>query len=218
MATSKLTLYKGALRILGQASITALTDAVENRRLLDEAYDENAIGFTLEQGNWNFAIRTIEINYDTSVSDPGFSFSRAFSKPSDWKKTVRLASDEYFTNPMTHREFNDEQQYWWADIDTIYVQYVSDDSSYGSDLSVWTQAFVNYFEAYLASQIVHRVFQSEADVKKVFALAQNALEIAKSNDAWNEGAKFHAPGGWASARRGRGGGHRDRGSRSNLTG
>lgn len=214
MATSKLTLYNAALRLLGQTALATVTEAVENRRLLDAAYDEDAIGYTLEQGNWNFAIRTIESNYDSSVSDPGYGFSRAFSKPDDWRKTVRLASDEYFKAPMTHDQFNDEQSYWWCDIDIIYVQYVSDDDSYGSDLSLWPQSFVKYFAAHLAEQIAPVVFQSENDVKKIFAMRERALVTARSNDAMNEGTKFHPPGTWSNARRRTRG---DRGQRSQLT-
>ena len=215
MATSKLTLYNGALRLLGQSALSSLTDAVENRRLLDAAYDEDAIDFTLEQGNWNFAIRTIESNYDSSVSDPGFGFSRAFAKPSDWRKTVRLASDEYFKAPMTHEQYNDESSYWWCDLDVIYVQYVSSDSSYGADLSLWSQSFVKYFQAHLAEQIAPVIFQSSDDLKKIASWTQQALNMARSNDAQNEGAKFHPPGAWANARRRQRG---DRGSRNQFTG
>jgi len=217
MATGQLTLYNGALRLCGQANLSALTDATENRRMLDDAYDENAIDNCLEQGNWNFATRTIESSYDTSVSDPGFGFSRAFSKPSDWMKTVQLASDEYFRNVLVDAEFNDEQQYWWCDIDTIYVRYVSNDASYGGDFSLWPQGFVRFFEAYLAEQIAPRIFQSADEVKAIKAVANRAMVEARSADAMNEGVKFHAPGGWASARRGRGR-HSDRGKRSQLIG
>jgi len=216
MAT-KLSAYNGALRLLGQANISTLTDAVENRRYLDNAYDDDAIKHCLEQGAWNFAMRTVETNYDSSVSDPGFGFEYAFSKPSDWVRTVELASDEYFLSPLKHHEYVDEQSYWWADHQVMYVRYVSDDASYGSDLSLWPQTFTKYFEAFLAEQLAPRIFQNPDAVKKFEDKTKRALVDARSKDAMNEGAKFHPPGTWASARRGRGA-RRDRGSRSSLTG
>lgn len=217
MATGKESLFNGALAICGQTKLDSLTEAREARYDLDDAYDEDAIDHCLEEANWNFATRTIESNYDTSVSDPGFGFSRAFSKPTDWLKTVEISADEYFSNTLTNHDFVDEQGYWWCDLDTIYVRYVSNDSSYGADFSLWPQSFVRYFESYLALKISPKIFQSEGDLKRIAGIHETAKRDAKSKDAMNEGVKFHAPGGWANARRG-GGRRGDRGNRNKLIG
>ena len=212
-----MTIYNGALRLLGQPKLSALTDAVENRRLLDGAFDENARDHCLQQGNWNFAIRTAKVSYDSSIS-PSFGFRRGYSKPSDWLKTVELASDEYFYSPMTHAEFVDEQSKWFADIDDIYVRYISNNTSYGYDLSLWPQSFVRYVEAYLALQIMPFLVQ---DTNRVIAFSKavdKLLNDARSKDALNEGAKFQPAGNWVRARRGTGGSRGDLGSRGSLTG
>lgn len=162
-------------------------------------------------------MRTSQVEYDSSVTAPSFGYQRAFSKPSDWIRTVDLASDEYFRCPMTHLDYADEREYWWSDLETIYVRYISDDSSYGLDYSLWPQSFIRYIEAYLASQIAPRVLQGSEQVEKIEKLAMRRLTDARSKDALNEGAKFFPAGSWVSARRG-GGGRSERGSRNSLTG
>ena len=160
-------------------------------------------------------MRTAEIDYDSSVT-PTFGFNRAFAKPTDWIRTAILASDEFFHNPLSELEYNDEGAYWYLSIDTIYVRYISNNVAYGYDLSLWPQSFVRYVEAYLAEQIAPKLFQDPSKVKEFKALAHRALIDARSKDAMNEGAKFRPEGSWVSARRGAS--RRDRGSRSNLTG
>ena len=210
-------MYSAALRVLGQPKLSSLSDTDENRYLLDGVWDENARDYCLEQGNWNFATRTIKLEYDSSVSEPDFGFQRAFTKPTDWLKTVQLASDEYFQCPLPDLGYSDEQGYWWSDIDTLYVQYVSNDSSYGNSLSLWPQTFVKYVEAYLAEQAAPRLFQTEEKIGVIRKLTLRRLLDARAKDGLNEGAGIFPSGSWAAARRG-GWGRRDRGSRSRLTG
>ena len=216
MSTSQLTLYNGALRILGQPKLSALTDTDEVRYLLDGVWDENAREYCLEQGNWNFATRTIKSEYDASVSEPDFGFRRAFSKPTDWLKTVQLASDEYFQFPLPDSGFSDEQGYWWSDLETLYIRYVSNDSSYGYDLSLWPQAFCRYFEYYMAFQIAPRVMQTKSAIDNIERKFRASHIDALSKDSMNEGVKEFPGGGWTRARRG--GSRRDFGSRRRLTG
>lgn len=216
MATSALTIYNNTLILLGQPTLSALTDSVENRRLLDKIWDENARDHCLEQGLWNFAMRTSEINYDSSVTSPDFGFQYAFSKPSDWIRTVDFASDEYFRNPLTHLDYVDEQGYWWADYTVLYLRYISNDTSYGYDLSLWPQSFVRYVEAYLAEMIAPRLSVSEDKLITLMKITQKRLVDARSKDALNEGAKFFPVGNWVRARRG-GSRFSDRGVRNRLT-
>ena len=194
-----------------------MTDAVENRRVLDKIWDENAREHCLEQGLWNFATRTSKSGYDSTVSAPDFGFQYAHNKPTDWVRTVQIASDEYFNSPLTHNHYNDEQSYVWSDYQTIYWKYISSDTAYGYDLSLWPQSFIRYVEAYLAEMIAPRLNVNSEKIKEIMAITQRRLTDARSKDALNEGAKFFPQGGWVSARRA-GSGRRDRGSRSNLIG
>lgn len=213
--TSKLTLYNGALGIVGQPAVSSLTEAHENRYLLDNVWDEGAIKTCLEMGMWNFAMRTVTIENDDDVT-PSFGFQKAFSKPSDWVRTYQISSDENFYNPLVDADYTDEGEYWYSDTDPLYVRYVSNDSSYGSDVSIWPQSFVLYFQHYLANRIAPRII-ADMQVRMAMEKAMDkALVNAKAKDAMNEGAKFMPEGSWARARRGtiRG----DRGSRNRLLG
>ena len=216
MATTKLGLYNGALRVLGKPKLSAIDEGVENRRVLDDAYDDDAIKMCLEMGLWNFAMRTVKIEYDSSI-DPDFGLNRAFTKPSDWVRTAEVASDEFFVNPLVDLEFKDEQAYFFADIDSIYVRYVSDDDSYGSDLSLWPQSFVKMFEAFLADQAAPRLIENKKGREEITQVLIDTRREARSKDALNEGVKFPPQGGWAGARGGRRRSHRDLGSRGALT-
>jgi hypothetical protein len=217
MATTKLALYNGALRHIGQGKLAAIDEAVENRRLLDDIYDDNAINTVLEMGLWNFAMRTVKLEYDSTV-DPDFGLRRGFAKPSDWVRTAQAASDEYFTTPLIDQEFNDEQAYFFADIDTIYLRYVSDDNAYGSDLSIWPNSFVKCFQWYMAWELVPRIAENKTAQDEVWKMLQDQLKNARSKDAQNEGIKFPPASGWAMARGSGRRGRRDLGSRSSLTG
>jgi hypothetical protein len=194
--TTQLTLYNGALLVAGERFIASLSVQEEPRRLLDQVWT-GAIKYCLEQGQWHFAMRTIQIDYDSSI-EPDFGYRRAFVKPDDWVNTSGLCSDEYFTAPLTR--YIDEAGYWYADLDTLYVRYVSNDSLYGMDLNKWPETFREYVEAYLASRILLKIANSEDKAEKAGKLAEKRLMVAKNKAAMAEPTSFPARGSWSSAR------------------
>jgi uncharacterized protein YneR len=194
--TTQLTLYNGALLVAGERFIASLSVQEEPRRLLDQVWT-GAIKYCLEQGQWHFAMRTIQIDYDSSI-EPDFGYRRAFVKPDDWVNTSGLCSDEYFTSPLTR--YIDEAGYWYADLDTLYVRYVSNDSLYGMDLNKWPETFREYVEAYLASRILLKIANSEDKAEKAGKLAEKRLMVAKNKAAMAEPTSFPARGSWSSAR------------------
>lgn len=216
MSTSQLTLYNGALRVLGQTKLASLTEDVEKRHNLDTVWDENARDNCLETGNWNFATRTQKLEYNSSIS-PDFGFTRAFTKPTDWLRTVQLASDEYFKVPLTENDYVDEQGYFFAHIDQVYLRFVSNDASYGYDLSLWPQSFIRFFERYMAYEMAPYLHLNEKAVDRLEKKRDDALMAALSKDALNEGVKFPPQTRWLRRRRGSSN-RSDLGSRSSLTG
>lgn len=215
MALSQLSLYNWALRICGERALAILTEPREPRYLLDAVWAEDGVKKCLEEGQWNFAMRAVQVDYDTSV-DPGFGYTRAFSKPTDWVRTAGLCEDENFRVPLI--DYVDELDYWYANPDTIYVRYVSNDTSYGQDMSKWPNSFGEYVATYFASQVVTKISGDKERWDDVRRELVRKKRDALNKDAMNDPTKFPAPGSWVRSRFGGGGGRRDRGNRGSLIG
>lgn len=212
--TTKLGLYNGALRLCKERKLSSLSENREPRRLLDDAYgDITTIGVVrqcLQMGQWTFATRAQMLDYTPSV-EPEFGYRRAFDQPDDWVRTTAVCSDEYFKCPLL--EYASERGYWYADLDTIYIRYVSDHANYGGDLSQWHEAFVNLVEASLAMDICGSLTGANGEfVEKMY---KKAKADAMSSDAMEKPTVMLPSGSWSSARRG---GRSDRGSRNSLIG
>lgn len=213
--STRLQLYNQALRYCGEGPLSSLTENREPRRLLDQVWDDGAVDACLERAQWKFAIRTVRQDYDPSVT-PDFGFSRAFQQPDDFIILSAISADEYFNEPLTR--FESEAGFWYAEQDTIYVRYVSNDSAYGGDTSNWSAAFSDYFACYLAENIVMRLTSDPRRQEVVMNQCSKLLREAKSIDAIQGPTRFPPPGSWHKARWGSSSGRRDRGSRGSLIG
>ena len=198
MAT-RLGLYNAALGLLGERKLASLTENRGSRRDLDTAWDDGFIDFVLEQGLWNFAMRTAQVSFTPDITTE-FGYSRAFDKPSDWIRTAQVSGDEYFSIPLDQHA--DEAGHWWADIDVIYVQYVSNLSNYGSDLSRWPQTVAKYAGAQLAFLTADKITGSTSKEERMERLARKWLGSAQSKDAMNQPRQESPKGAWVNARRG----------------
>lgn len=197
MSTSRLQLYNNALLLVGSRTISSLSDNVESRRTLDTIWDSGAVKNCLEQGYWNFAMRTIRLDATTDI-EPDFGLRYAFNKPDDWVRTYSVCSDEYFNNPIT--QYVDEVGYWFCDLDEIYVQYVSNDVSYGTSYGDWPESFSRYVEHYLAYRAAPRLTASEQKIEQLKADMKRALQDGRTQDCANEGTKFAPLGSWSKSR------------------
>lgn len=198
---SKLSLYNGALRELGEGKLASLSENREPRRVLDSAWDNDAIQTCLAAGQWNFATNSIELSYSPSVT-PAFGYRRAFDKPASFVRTVALCSDAYFKSPLLGYE--DEGAYWYSDLDTMYVRYVDSGTSFGLDYSKWPANFTRYVESFLAARVCMPLTQSKSKRDGLERDAEVWLTKAKSTDAMDEATKFLPQGSWVSARTARG--------------
>lgn len=217
MTITRLSLYNGACRLLGENKLASVTEAVEVRYLLDDVWDDGAIDSCLEEGLWNFAMRTAGVDYDQSIS-PNFGFIHAFAKPTDWIRTAGTCSDPYFYNRLTDLTYKDEAGYWYADLDTMYVRYVSNDSSYGNNLSLWPQSFNKFVQSFFALAVVPKLRDAQSKQDSIEKIYRKFRLQARSKDAMNEGAAFPQAGTWVSSRFGRGRGRFDGGNPGSLIG
>lgn len=217
MATNRLGLYNQALAAVKERPLESLTEEGEPRLLLDDVWTRNngVIKYALEQGHWNFAMKAQEIDADTSITS-SFGFTYAFLIPSDLVRLNMISANEYFSPPLT--EYEEEAGYWFADIDPLYVRFVSNDTSgYGGDLSMWPETFAKWVGLYMASEIAPRLV-SDSALKEIKASANMALVDARSKDASREPTRFPPYGRWTNARHGGGSRSIERGRKGSLIG
>lgn len=212
---SKLSVYNAALLILGERKLNSLSESRASRRRLDSVWDGDiGVLYCLQQGLWNHAMCTAELTYSPSVS-PAFGYSYAFDKPTDWVRTALCSDDENFCN--LRFDYRDEGAYWLANPDTIYVRYVSKDTDYGLDLSLWPPNFTAYVAHHFAAEICLATTNSESKKAELDKLVKRKLNGARAHDAMDETPQSLPAGSWSRARHG-GGGSNDGGSRSRLIG
>jgi len=213
MATSQLQIYNEALVILGERQLGNLAENREPRRVLDAIWNEGTITRCLEQGQWNFAIRTVKLSYDPLIT-PDAGYQYAVQHPDDYVRLVGISLDERFNTPLN--AYSDEGSYWYNDNQEIYVRYVSSDADFGANFDLWPGTFVNYVAYYMAEKAVRRLTQNQTDREVLKRDARKALVDARSKDALGDPTKFLPTGSWVRTRVG--GVYRDGGNRNSLIG
>ena len=212
MAT-KLGLYNGALRELGERPLASLTEAREPRRLLDAVYDA-ALLQCLQKAQWKFATRTVELTPETDF-EASYGYQNLYIRPTDWQRTTKICSDPFQKVPLL--EYHIEAGFLYADIDPLYWSYVSDDAGYGLNLADWPANYTLFVETHLATLIVSRITDNESKEAKLHKLVKRRLTEASSTDAMEAPTEFAPMGSWVRSRLGSGT-YRDRGSRTRLLG
>jgi hypothetical protein len=213
----RLAIYNMALlHLKANARLTSLSENRPNRYVLDTVWNDGGlVEFVLAQAFWKFAKRTVKIEFEPSVT-PAFGYRYAFEVPEDHLKTIAIGQDEYFNFPLT--QYNREGNYWFSDLDEIYVQYVSKGDDYGANLLLWPTLFTKYVELYLAVEASGRIEGGDTNSLKTLASRMaTALSEAAAQDAMEDPTKFLPPGNWTQSR---GGGNyrQDRGNRGGLIG
>jgi hypothetical protein len=95
----------------------------------------------------------------------------------------------------------DEPNYWFANIDPLYVKYVSNDAAYGGDLSIWSETYADYVATRLAVRTCKRITGSKPD-DDLRVAEKRALAQARSKDAMDEPTRFPPQNTWSLSRRG----------------
>lgn len=211
--TDKLSLYNGALTVIGERKLANLTENRESRFKLDDVFGNDLIDRVLQMGQWRFAARSVELQASPSVT-PSFGYQFAFDRPADWIRTMKVAQDEYFKQPLTRVSV--EAAWWFSDLELIYVQYVSNDSQYGNDFSLWPMNFTEMVEHYMAFKVAPRLTGLDIDSDALEKKWKRWKSDAKATDAMEESTQWPPQGAWASSRQGFRSG--DRGKTSQLIG
>jgi hypothetical protein len=197
--TDRLSLYNGGLKILKQRKLSALTDAVEARYVLDDEYDK-VVAWALEQGLWNFALRTLAVEASVDVESE-FGPTYAFERPEDYVRLNAISGNGHFD--PTLNDYVDEGEYWLASVNPLYVSYVSNDTSYGMNLGRWPQTFVSTVEHELAYRAGPALTAMGArEYQDLERRRDKVLRDARSKDALNQPAQRPPSGRLVGAREG----------------
>lgn len=194
--------FNSALTELGIRELAALTEPVESRRVLERLWDNNLAEECLVQGTWNFAIRSVKSTEDNNA--PAFGYDYRHTKPSDWLRTHRISAYEGF-RPLLD-EYSDEGNSWYANFDTLYIQYVSSHPSFGGNMALWPEYFTRYVILKLASLAAPRLKPlGEARAlldgpQGIWQRMSHALKDAKSQDSVNQPPEFFPVGTWVRSR------------------
>lgn len=196
MAT-KIGIYRGALRLLGPSQLAATTDDRPERYALDDAWDD-AVQHLLEQGLWNFAIRFEPLTTPASPTNPDTGYDYAFSKPTDFVRIAAISDNASFSG--TFEAYDVQQSYIYTNATELYLRYVSNDASYGLDLTKWPQSFAKALEPYLAFETGLPISGDRGNRNDMLGLFKERLARAKTLDAIDERVKWKKPGRWTQAR------------------
>jgi len=186
----RLDIYRGALRLLGPSNLSSLTEDLPVRHTLDSIW-RSAGDLLLQEGLWNHAIRTSEIGYDEDV-EPLFGFRYAFPYPDDYVRLAGISQTPDFIEGLRHYET--EARYFYADIETIYIRYVSNDDAYGWNVGAWPASFGKAMEAYMAFESGLPISADRGNRNDVFTLYKSRIDKAKTLDAVDERVRTSPPG------------------------
>jgi hypothetical protein len=196
---TQLQIYNDALMLCEERLLASVTEPRKPRYLLDQVWNNGGVNACLEEGLWTFAARTESIVFDPNIQ-PAFGYIHAFEQPSDYTRTIAIASDPYFNSALT--QFRDEGGYWWADLATLYVTYVSTDANYGNNLTLWSEVFKQFVVAHFASKIVKALTHDKEIQDRVEMARKKALESSRGKDGMNEPPGFFPRGQLSRARQG----------------
>lgn len=208
--TTKLKVWNDALAELGQVALTATGEEGLNGAALADVYDRTLL-FSLEQGYWNFATRTVTLATEGGT-DPQFGYVYPFPKPPGWLRTVLISANEDYWPPF--EQYEDAMGQIHADVTPLYMSYIATDG--GLAISRWPETFSTYLSCELAKRICRRIGGAADEYKKMEERCRMTRADALSKDATNEGVRFPPDGRWSTSRRG--GVRDDRGRRGSLTG
>lgn len=186
----RLSIYRGALRLLGPSNLASLTEDRPERHTLDGVW-QTAGDSLLQEALWNHSIRTSELTYDEDV-EPLFGFRYAFKHPDDFVRLANISQTPDFIEGLMRYET--EAGYFYCDLETIYIRYVSNDADYGWNVGRWPVSYATTMSAYLAFESGLPVSADRGNRNDIYSLYQTRMGRAKTLDAVDERVKHTPPG------------------------
>lgn len=88
----------------------------------------------------------------------------------------------------------------YANVDTIYLQYISNSAQFGGNLARWPAAFSQFAQAYMAVQAQPTIVNSDSVAAKLEKELIIAERVALTSDGLNKPIQVNPIGRWNKAR------------------
>lgn len=169
-----------ALDYLNQDGIQSITPAEGRAAQTISRWYHQVRRSTLRAHPWNFASKRVTLTADATA--PVFEFTHAYNLPNDFVRYIgRYTSLGDFLPPSTYNyEIENGQILMNGDDDdtTIYVRYVFDQKI----VTKFDPLFIDLFALNLAIRVARKFGATEAKIKTLIELQQEALTLATAID------------------------------------
>jgi hypothetical protein len=192
--SDKLTLYNEALRLVGDLRLVTLTDDVEARYALDDAWNRSVL-FVASQANWPHAYASAQASLLPDTSSPGYTKSYTINN-ANWLRTVMVSLDEHFAvGAHYHQALG--KLFLNTSAVNIFVRYI--DKTYLGDahIATWSEMFCSAVSHRLAFEVCERLTQDPQKAQSIYALFVEVLNLAKSQIALETSMMMISPSQWA---------------------
>jgi hypothetical protein len=206
-------IWKEAARLIGYTETRKATPDSEVTiesvfQIFDDAWIR-VVRFCLTEALWNFAMKTVEVT-QSGTPVPGWQY--AFEKPNQWLRTIAVSNtSQFFTEALYH----DEGGRLFANNDTLYIKYLSNEYGADNEAPDWPEMFCRVLAYRLAYECADAITGDPNRGAKLLSDYKSVLSQAKSKDAMDQAQMFPKTSNWLGAMRG--GMHRyDRGRLSGF--
>lgn len=175
MAFSKLSIYRGASRMLGEIELAATTDNVEIRYVFDDLYD-NVVQYCMTFGWWRFAMITA-VPTTAAGTVSGYPFK--FTKPAGWLRTHSVGV-AVGTTRFQQLDWYEQGTEIHCKVSAPILKYIKNDVLTESG---WPAPFVAVVEAYLAYKAAERMSQSDAVTARCYKEFNDLMALCRQSES-----------------------------------
>lgn len=170
---SEIGICNSALRKIGAAAITSLTEGSNNANYCNEQY-EKLRDDLLRSHSWNFATKRVELGRLSST--PAYGFDNEFQQPADCLRVVSVSADE---SGVSSPEYKIEGRMIRCNETQLFLRYVARIT----DPNQMPPDFREALAAVMARDAAIPIAQSNTLREQMEREAQRRVAQAKSADA-----------------------------------
>ena len=149
MALDQLGIFNDALLLIGERSLSSLTEPRETQRRLTEVWEFGAVNYCLELVKPSFAHQVVRLNSPSPSTLDGFNFSH--SLPAEYVTTVGVFEDGELDQRVDR--FLIQNRALLTDYDDVYLRFITN----AYPIANWDPSFARVVSAYLAREMAERI-------------------------------------------------------------